>query len=347
MPEIVDVRFREEDVPFRFSFHHGLAKRRSNKVIVVEITTADGVIGYGEILPRAYVTGETLETCRNSLQNFWCKDLVGYRLNFSKQSLFEIENDLFELFQVSQQRRDIAVYSGIDMALNHIKIKTLKLKPKVLGFREHSHGTLAVGLNMPLDLIDAVRLLKFNSFKLKISSDLNSERIARFAQKTKSAASRWLDANGTLQQEHFADLVKVMKANGLSKIEQPFAPGLEENWIRLHRDFGVTIMADEDVCYVTDAERLVHENLVQAFNLRIGKNGGLTGVLFLHRFAQERGIDVHMGALVGQCGFADYYQKALAVTLGVSSYDESFSPILVRRRWDFFNLLLNRATCPA
>ena len=106
-------------------------------------------------------------------------------------------------------------------------------------------------------------------------------------------------------------------------------------------------MADEDVCYVTDAERLVHENLVQAFNLRIGKNGGLTGVLFLHRFAQERGIDVHMGALVGQCGFADYYQKALAVTLGVSSYDESFSPILVRRRWDFFNLLLNRATCPA
>ena len=50
------------ELPFRFSFGHALAKRSSTLNIVVAIRLTDGTVGYGEGVPREYVTGETAET---------------------------------------------------------------------------------------------------------------------------------------------------------------------------------------------------------------------------------------------------------------------------------------------
>ena len=48
-------------IPMR-SFEHAAASRSLAEAIVVRVSFSDGRCGWGETLPRPYVTGETLET---------------------------------------------------------------------------------------------------------------------------------------------------------------------------------------------------------------------------------------------------------------------------------------------
>ena len=48
-------------LPFRFSFAHALAERHSSTNVYVKLTLDDGTAGYGEGVPREYVTGETVD----------------------------------------------------------------------------------------------------------------------------------------------------------------------------------------------------------------------------------------------------------------------------------------------
>ena len=49
-------------IPLRQKFAHAARERRCADPIVVQIELADGTCGYGETLPRDYVTGESRES---------------------------------------------------------------------------------------------------------------------------------------------------------------------------------------------------------------------------------------------------------------------------------------------
>src|SRR5262245_60930015 len=49
------------ELPFRFAFGHALAERRATTNVYVRLTLDDGTVGFGEGVPREYVTGETVE----------------------------------------------------------------------------------------------------------------------------------------------------------------------------------------------------------------------------------------------------------------------------------------------
>src|ERR671911_667773 len=49
------------ELPFRFSFGHALAERSSSTNVLVRLALADGSVGWGEGVPREYVTGETVD----------------------------------------------------------------------------------------------------------------------------------------------------------------------------------------------------------------------------------------------------------------------------------------------
>ena len=50
-------------IPFVEAFGHSASVRSRSDSVVVRLTAEDGTVGYGEGLPRPYVTGETVETC--------------------------------------------------------------------------------------------------------------------------------------------------------------------------------------------------------------------------------------------------------------------------------------------
>jgi len=67
-------------LPFRFSFGHALAERRDSTNVYVRLLLDDGTVGYGEGVPREYVTGETVESAVTALCERQAPALLGRSL---------------------------------------------------------------------------------------------------------------------------------------------------------------------------------------------------------------------------------------------------------------------------
>ena len=64
-------------------FEHAAAGRQVAEAIVVRLELADGAVGWGETLPREYVTGETLESVPRDIEEFlWPAALGGDEARF-------------------------------------------------------------------------------------------------------------------------------------------------------------------------------------------------------------------------------------------------------------------------
>ena len=47
-------------IPFRLPFQHSLAVHQASNNLVVKLTAEQGISGYGEGVPRDFVTGESM-----------------------------------------------------------------------------------------------------------------------------------------------------------------------------------------------------------------------------------------------------------------------------------------------
>src|ERR1700730_4468665 len=54
-------------IPFRSVFVHALQRREVTEAIVLLVESDAGEVGVGEVLPRPYLTGETLESVAHEI----------------------------------------------------------------------------------------------------------------------------------------------------------------------------------------------------------------------------------------------------------------------------------------
>ena len=59
MPSVLRLELMSVDLPFRHAFRHAAATRASSESLFLKCVTDTGAVGFGESLPRKYVTGET------------------------------------------------------------------------------------------------------------------------------------------------------------------------------------------------------------------------------------------------------------------------------------------------
>ena len=66
------LELREITIPFRFAFKHSLAVRRQARNLILTLHTDAGTVGYGEVIPRRYLTGETIAGAWEDIRSqFW------------------------------------------------------------------------------------------------------------------------------------------------------------------------------------------------------------------------------------------------------------------------------------
>src|SRR5437879_3126030 len=63
---IISVTEYRVRIPFKAVFVHALQSRQVTEAIVLVLESDAGHVGLGEILPRPYLTGETLESVSNT-----------------------------------------------------------------------------------------------------------------------------------------------------------------------------------------------------------------------------------------------------------------------------------------
>ncbi len=332
---IIQINLYQVSIPFRFSFTHANAQRKQADNIIIEVRTEKGAVGYGEAIAREYLTGETLDSIWTDITEFWMPKIMDIEFSFSKP----IHEQLLPLYKEASKLRKLASYGALDIAIHDAAALTRGLRiPELLGFPQATPRlTAPLGGSTEKSIKKKAILFKFlmfKDFKVKtgLGNDLEKVSIARKIIGKK--ASLRVDTNQGWSFEEAVRIIPELQNLGVDIFEEP-VKSVEEMAI-LNKTLSVDIMADESLCSYEDAERLVELGAASVWNVRLGKNGGFTGVIELIKLAEKNNIKLHLGVLVGET--AALSEASLAIS-GITDFihvEYGFSKILLKKE-PFFN----------
>jgi L-Ala-D/L-Glu epimerase / N-acetyl-D-glutamate racemase len=142
-------------------------------------------------------------------------------------------------------------------------------------------------------------------FKLKVANESDEDRLAacvRYLDRPIRAgrATLRIDANGGWTLPVASDTLNRWQSHPIEFVEQPLAKGDEDSLGDLKACAHQRLMHDESLVTLEDARRLVDRQVVDGFNIRISKCGGLLPSLRLADYAFRHGVAVQLGCMVGE-----------------------------------------------
>lgn len=314
--------------PFRMAFSHNLASRREAETLLVKVVTSTGSAGYGQVLPRNYLTGETLDGALHDIRSLWWPRLREMRLTAGSR------NELLERLAPCHAQADasgrIAAWAGIDVAA----------AGAVSGYGDGSKEALPlVGVVPTLSpgkaawLARVFRWLGFERFKVKVGRDAAADS-ARVAAVRRVVGSRWLavDANAAWGWDEAVERMAELAGLGVALVEEPLRPdcAATADFRRLEAEAAVAIMADESLCTLKNGAELLARGSPSWWNLRLAKNGGFSGVSRLARLARDNGVRVYGGILVGETGAMATASRAAFAMAGAECGEYGFPRVFLR-----------------
>ncbi len=328
-------------IPLRQPFRHAVQVRRHADPVVIQVELADRTIGYGETLPRPYVSGETADTVLESIDRTMLDELLAFRPASFPEALERI--DALPTHGRTG-RLIVAARAGVELALLDAYSRHFA-KPisdavgwlGVPGFgspgsTKHVRysGVLSGGeLSRLKRSLRKMRWFGLRDFKLKVGYEDDLDRVRAVAdllgRSLGRATTLRLDANGAWTLEQASERLAAMEDWPIRCVEQPLDRAHDNDLVALRRAVRLDIMYDESLVTFADAERLLHLGVAGAFNIRISKNGGFLPALRLAHFARKHKLMYQLGCMVGETSILSaagrrFLENVPGVTFAEGSY---------------------------
>ncbi len=297
------VRHYPVKLDFRLGVAHSLAARHYSENVITELVSSTGTAGYGEGVPRSYVTGETTESAATVLAVLTA-GLPGQ--GFEKPD--DILRYLTSLAATPAGNRNPAAVCSLETALLDCAGKYWNIPvSEILGF--HGCPVSSLRYSMVVPLLDYDRLAGFleitepygfRNYKVKVDSVDPARRVRTVRESVGSDVEIRVDANCSWSLGDARRFIAVMEELGVVSVEQPLAAGDFDGMAEL-RSMGVAaITLDESVCNAADVERAAASGACDIVNVRISKCGGMLGAMRVIEAAGKAGIGIQLGAQVGE-----------------------------------------------
>src|SRR5688572_30324526 len=231
MPRIVAFAVHAVELPFRLKFEHAAASRGSSESLFVELTLEDGTVGWGESLPRPYVTGETRDGACEMLASAILPRLLGQ----SPKSFEEIVGFLTACDGrapaewVDPLRAQSAAWSAVDLALLDAYGRHFGKRPfgdVVMPDGLLYSGVLSAGRGWKRRAqLLAFRLLGFRELKVKIDATTKVEHLARIRRLVGAKVDLRVDVNMGWDVAQALQLMPALGRYGIRSFEQPLGAG--------------------------------------------------------------------------------------------------------------------------
>ncbi len=315
---IVSFEIFAADLPFRRVVAHSAASRTASDSIFLKCTTDAGAIGFGECLPRTYVTGETRDGAYALLRDRILPKLIGMEFeSYAAVRAFLEECDgKAPLGCVPPEIPQTAAWCAVDLALldafGHVFGESVHDSAAVdLGDVRYS-GVLAAMSRGTLTKSSLLfRLYGLRQVKMKVGWKGDWMAARRVRQVLGDGTDLRVDANMAWNVEEAARAMNEMARLGIRCFEQPVKAEAIEEMALLVRETGLTVMADECFSDRRSLERLIDTKACTAVNVRISKCGGLVAAIRRCRQARQAGLLVQVGCQVGESSLLSAAQLAL------------------------------------
>jgi muconate cycloisomerase len=327
--KIVALEFYAVKLPFRFAFTHSLAARNFSINIIcrASLQAPHGGLfeGWGESVPRDYVTGEGVEAALEKLRSLYAPRFLNRQFVSSADLAEAIKQEFFG-FGLKVEHGG-AAWCALELALLDGAAK-VENKPLMNLLGEVRNEALLEGIVyggvVPFAnrkalgfLCSLYRLGGFKTVKVKVGKDFESDLACLQFARRKLGPEMILriDANCAWtadQTMQFAEKARPLK---IASIEQPVKADDLAGLKRIVENIPEQIVADESLCTLAQAEKLAQEKLCTAFNIRISKVGGILPAIAMAQIAERYGIACHLGAQVGESGILSAAARSLACVM--------------------------------
>ena len=330
MPRIQSFEIYSVDLPFKNPFKHSAAERASSYSLFLKCVTDSGAIGFGECLPREYVTGESRDGAMQMLAKAMLPRLVGREFD----STAELEAFLRDCDGKApadwalDDAPQTAAWSAVDLALldalgRAFEERAMEVERKPLPPAFRYSGALSSTGGWPL-VKSALkqRLFGLRQIKLKVEREGIVAAVATARRVLGGKVDLRLDANMAWSVDEAIEIMADLARYGVTSVEQPIASDDIAGLARLVAATNVGVMVDESLTDRDSLEGLIKVRACTAVNVRISKCGGLTAALARCREALAAGLVVQIGCQVGESSLLSSAHLALVSMVQSVTYAE-------------------------
>jgi muconate cycloisomerase len=319
-------------IPFVEAFRHASKDRTSSDSVVLTVRDDAGNVGFGEGVPRPYVTGETQEAVIGHLRDHAWSALRGRELSAASLDSIEswVSDEVAGAVLANNASRSAWTCAVLDCALRARNRSVAELLPARRQKVTYSGVITAGSIATIVEHAKRMKLVGLSHIKLKVGFPDDLERVRVVREVLGRAASLRLDANGAWSPDTAAALLPSLETFDIESVEQPIARGSIEDLLRLRAATRIPLMADESLVTWSDAVALAQARAVDLFNIRVSKCGGLQRSLAIARLAQESGIRIQVGSQVGETAILSAAGRHLAAALPEVAFAEgSYGTLLL------------------
>lgn len=331
------------DVPFKTTFKHAAHERRSSRNVLAGFEDDQGRWGWGEGLPRDYVTGETAEEVFSAVAKL--PAAVDFPACDTPEAFAEALTALAgHLLPQHPSGRCAVELALIDLAGQVFETPAWRIIASLgertgVAVREAPQAVIhsgVIGEGTPWQVTKRalkMRMYGLREIKVKVGSGLDEDisRLRRLRLVLGRGTDLRVDANGAWTFEEAVAAIGALSTFGISGVEQPLAKGDESRLATLREASPVPIALDESLVSLADAKRAVAEGWCDLFNIRLSKCGGVVSALRILAEARRGGLGAWLGCMVGESPLLSAAGRAFAgIVEGLRHVEGAFDRHLFR-----------------
>lgn len=296
--KIKDIKLGKIVVPLKTPFKTALRTVNSVEDIIVKVETDEGIYGLGEAAPNAVVTGDTLGSIKDAVENFIKKNIIGIEVSNIEEIFNKIDNSMVH---------NSSAKAAVDMAIYDIygKVNKAPLYKLLGGYRNNITTDLTISVNDPEEMIEDSKkavALGYKTLKIKVGTDenLDIERIKAIRSEVPKNINIRVDANQGWTPKEAVRIINNFERNSLNIefVEQP-VKAYDRAGLKFVTDHvSIPVMADESVFTPEDAEEIIKNRAADLINIKLMKTGGIHNALKICSLAEMYDVKCMIGCML-------------------------------------------------
>jgi len=291
---ITDVQFKMASFTLIHPIKVAFGEVSDFQTILLKMETDEGICGYGEASPFAYVTGDSIETSLAVGKEL--RQLLIGKNPIEIERLHELMDGLYAHNSAIKAAFDIAAY---DIAA---KKAGVPLYQYLGGYKKTLELDSTIGIDEPEEMARISREWVDKGFGiLKIKLGENPARdVLRMAAIRKAVGEQIIlrvDANQGWTVKDAISTIRALEAYHVELIEQPVAYWDLEGLREVRENVATPVFADESCHDPVDAALLAKNRAVDGMNIKLMKCDGLFKAQQINAIAQASGITCMVGCM--------------------------------------------------
>jgi len=337
------------DVPLKKPIKHASYERTSSENLVARIELTTGTAGYGEGVPRPYVTGETIESTFRALAGIDWSRAIGGPGSFAEVvgrlevlSLPEIDADPRGMSgNAARCALELAVLDAYGREFGEPVGRAVELADaeglrRFRSPRRVRYSAAVTAESRKKEIVSAIkfRVYGFRDVKAKVgvAGQDDPKRLETLRRILGRRMDIRIDANEAWAADELLAKVAPLLRFRPSVLEQPVSHAEVDALADLRPRLGVPVMLDESLCGWPDAVAAVERKTADVLNVRLSKCGGILPSLRIMALAHRSGLGIQLGCHPGETAILSAAGRQVASRVeGVRYLEGSYDRHILRQ----------------